>query len=814
MDALRGFGAGRRRDARAAGAVPGDRRGARGGAVSRPGSCTPRTAAHDPVPADPPRPGTSGRGRVRGRPGRRARRAVRRATCAVVALGRDDGEAAPGRRTGLLRRPVRARAGRDDRDRAGRLRRRVPEAARGEGRRPDRGPAPSGRRDGHDGPDPRGLRGRVRGSGRRGRADRRPGRRTHPGRGARRARRHDRAPDRDRDRPSASRASTSATEGDPDEPKAHRPGHRRHRRRRGRGRRDRAHGAELATPDPTPRPTNTCPSSRPRIWDRCGRSTGPSSPFAPPATLQADDRVRPRVQPRHDDLALPMDRPVRPVPVRVVRLPARTVGSARVGWRRPARRSRSATTSRPSSARSGTGPCSWSRHSMGAMSMLAMAETQPELFGDPVAGVVFVGSAAQRSGPGRVRLGDRAAPSAARVAPAGRRTREPAPAVRAVEPRRRGAADRPRDAVRARRLAPPRPVRGRARRASAPSEVWTDGLAGLLELDLRHAVQHIAVPAMVLVGEQDRMTPPLVLRRARRRAPRGPPRGDPGRRALPDDGGARGVQPAAGLVRRRGAPTAPESAKERMSGREVPGVITRVAGIRIGSRDRTSTGITGAPWSCAPPGTTGSVDVKGVRRGRERPMRSGRGPPVNEIHAVLLTGGSAFGLAAAGGVARWLEEREVGFDAGVARVPIVPAAVCSISRSASPTARPDEAAGYAACEAAADGDVEEGSVGAGTGATVAKQPDPAAWAGRAGSGARRSRRARSWSRRSPPSTRSGPWSERTAAADRREPQPRRRAPVAGRAPKHDARGRRHERDAVEGAAQLLAQAGNEGSRSP
>ena len=117
------------------------------------------------------------------------------------------------------------------------------------------------------------------------------------------------------------------------------------------------------------------------------------------------------------------------------------------------------------------------------------------------------------------------------------------------------------------------------------------------------------------------------------------------------------------------------------------------------------------------------------------------GTAVDEIHGVVLTGGSAFGLAAAGGVQRWLEERGIGFEAGVARVPIVPAAVLFDLAVGDPGARPDEAAGYAACEAASDGPVEEGSVGAGTGATFAKQPDPAAgWKG--GSAARRSRRAR------------------------------------------------------------------------
>jgi L-aminopeptidase/D-esterase-like protein len=91
---------------------------------------------------------------------------------------------------------------------------------------------------------------------------------------------------------------------------------------------------------------------------------------------------------------------------------------------------------------------------------------------------------------------------------------------------------------------------------------------------------------------------------------------------------------------------------------------------------------------------------------------------VNEVHAVLLTGGSAFGLAAADGVMRYLEERGIGFDTRVALVPIVPAAVLFDLGVGDPTARPGPDAGYEACGNAGE-DVAEGNVGAGTGATVA-----------------------------------------------------------------------------------------------
>jgi L-aminopeptidase/D-esterase-like protein len=128
------------------------------------------------------------------------------------------------------------------------------------------------------------------------------------------------------------------------------------------------------------------------------------------------------------------------------------------------------------------------------------------------------------------------------------------------------------------------------------------------------------------------------------------------------------------------------------------------------------------------------VDVKGGAPGTRETDAIRPGTLTPEVHAVLLTGGSAFGLAAADGVQRWLEGRGIGFDTGVARVPIVPAAVLFDLALGDPAARPDAAAGVAACEAASDGIVAEGSIGAGTGASVAKLPDPSAgWKGGVGS---------------------------------------------------------------------------------
>jgi L-aminopeptidase/D-esterase-like protein len=164
-------------------------------------------------------------------------------------------------------------------------------------------------------------------------------------------------------------------------------------------------------------------------------------------------------------------------------------------------------------------------------------------------------------------------------------------------------------------------------------------------------------------------------------------------------------------------------------------MITKVEGIRVGhwtDRER----VTGCTVVLCPPGTVGSCDVKGGAPGTRETDAIRPGTSVPEIHAVVLTGGSAFGLAAADGVMRWLEARGIGFDVGLTRVPIVPAAVLFDLAVGDGNARPDAAAGIAACEAATDGEVAEGSVGAGTGATVAKHPDPAAgWKGGIGTAA-------------------------------------------------------------------------------
>jgi L-aminopeptidase/D-esterase-like protein len=152
--------------------------------------------------------------------------------------------------------------------------------------------------------------------------------------------------------------------------------------------------------------------------------------------------------------------------------------------------------------------------------------------------------------------------------------------------------------------------------------------------------------------------------------------------------------------------------------------ITDVPGIRVGhaTNAEAMTGCTVV--LCPKEGAVGGVDQRGGAPGtREtdllRPMHM-----VERAHAVLLAGGSAFGLDAAGGVVRWLEERGIGFDARAARVPIVPAAILFDLDVGDASIRPDAAMGYAACEAATGGAVAEGSIGAGTGCTVGKVLGP------------------------------------------------------------------------------------------
>ena len=134
------------------------------------------------------------------------------------------------------------------------------------------------------------------------------------------------------------------------------------------------------------------------------------------------------------------------------------------------------------------------------------------------------------------------------------------------------------------------------------------------------------------------------------------------------------------------------------------------------------TGRTGCTVVLAPDGAVGGVDVRGAAPDTLRTDVLRPGLLVQRAHAVLLTGGSAFGLDAAGGIMRYLDERGVGFAVGSVRVPIVVGAVIFDLLVGDPRARPNGEAGYAACEAATR-QPEIGAVGSGTGASVAKAGD-------------------------------------------------------------------------------------------
>ena len=152
----------------------------------------------------------------------------------------------------------------------------------------------------------------------------------------------------------------------------------------------------------------------------------------------------------------------------------------------------------------------------------------------------------------------------------------------------------------------------------------------------------------------------------------------------------------------------------------VGGGITDVAGVKVGHftfKERP----TGCTAILVEAGAVGGVDVRGFAPGtRETDLLD----PVNtvqKIHGISLTGGSAFGLDAASGVVRYLEESDRGFPVGDLRIPIVPAAVLfDLQVGDRPEIRPDRNCGYQAAKNATSGQIAEGNVGAGAGATVGK----------------------------------------------------------------------------------------------
>ena len=134
--------------------------------------------------------------------------------------------------------------------------------------------------------------------------------------------------------------------------------------------------------------------------------------------------------------------------------------------------------------------------------------------------------------------------------------------------------------------------------------------------------------------------------------------------------------------------------------------------------------MTGCTVILPPRGNVTSADIRGSSPGSSQLPQLSPDMRLNEVHAILLTGGSAFGLASTGGVVSWLEERGIGYETGAALVPIVPTAVVYDLGSGRADVRPGHDEGRAACDAATEDGIATGRVGAGTGATIGK------WAGR------------------------------------------------------------------------------------
>lgn len=148
--------------------------------------------------------------------------------------------------------------------------------------------------------------------------------------------------------------------------------------------------------------------------------------------------------------------------------------------------------------------------------------------------------------------------------------------------------------------------------------------------------------------------------------------------------------------------------------------LTDIPGIRVGHASDFDA-LTGCTVVlCGSEGAVGGVDSRGSATGTAEIDTLNPGHVTPRIHAIVLSGGSAFGLEAACGARRWLEQHGFGFDVGVTRVPIVPTAILFDLGIGKPGVRPGREMGEAAAASATDGPVQEGCVGAGTGATVGK----------------------------------------------------------------------------------------------
>ena len=149
------------------------------------------------------------------------------------------------------------------------------------------------------------------------------------------------------------------------------------------------------------------------------------------------------------------------------------------------------------------------------------------------------------------------------------------------------------------------------------------------------------------------------------------------------------------------------------------GSITDVQGVKVGhfTESRRPTGCTVVLFE---KGATAGVDVRGSAPGTAETDLLNPVNVVQQVHAIMLSGGSAFGLETASGAMRYLEERRIGFAFGNSIIPIVPAAILFDLEVGDAKIRPTAEAGYKACQSASAGPVAEGNVGAGAGATVGK----------------------------------------------------------------------------------------------
>jgi len=147
--------------------------------------------------------------------------------------------------------------------------------------------------------------------------------------------------------------------------------------------------------------------------------------------------------------------------------------------------------------------------------------------------------------------------------------------------------------------------------------------------------------------------------------------------------------------------------------------INEIEGFHIGNAQDKEGG-TGCTAILCNEGAAASVDVRGGGPATRETDLLDPVKMVDKVHAVLLAGGSAYGLDAATGVMKYLEEKNIGFEVGIGKVPIVPAACLFDLVSGDPKCRPDAAMGHAACMASEKNSPEKGNFGAGTGATVGK----------------------------------------------------------------------------------------------